>query len=230
MRERADDELRELPLNQWSFVDARSIRLREGTQARPGFLYEFHYEAKNPKVQGLGFAATRDVVSWLRHSPEAVKATGRPMTHALAIGFSQAGRYLRNHISEGFNRDEQGRRVFDGILSHRPYSTTGGQVASLPCSERTVPQPFSKLAVVARTASRRFQHLALDVIGLLRCITAFGEASRSLAGPPKRQQEQEHGEDDGAVAQRRPRPRAGGPPGQKGGDHRRPRRQSSRRA
>ncbi len=118
VRERADDEPRELPLNQWSFVDARSIRLREGTQARPGFLYEFHYEAKNPKVQGLGFAATRDVVSWLRHAPEAVKATGRPMTHALAIGFSQAGRYLRNHISEGFNRDEQGRRVFDGIHSH----------------------------------------------------------------------------------------------------------------
>jgi len=118
VRERADDEPRELPLNQWSFVDARSIKLRDGTKAQPGFLYEFHYEAKNPKVQGLGFAATRDVVSWLRHSPAAVKATGRPMTHALAIGFSQAGRYLRNHISEGFNRDEQGRRVFDGIHSH----------------------------------------------------------------------------------------------------------------
>lgn len=118
VRERADDEPRELPLNQWSFVDARSIRLREGTQAKPGFLYEFHYEAKNPKVQGLGFAATRDVVSWLRYSPDAVKATGGPITHALAIGFSQAGRYLRNHISEGFNRDEQGRRVFDGIHSH----------------------------------------------------------------------------------------------------------------
>jgi hypothetical protein len=118
VRERADDEPRELPLNQWSFVDSRSIRLREGSKPKPGFLYEFHYEAKNPKVQGLGFAATRDVVSWLRHSPDAVYPTGRPMTHALAIGFSQAGRYLRNHISEGFNRDEQGRRVFDGILSH----------------------------------------------------------------------------------------------------------------
>lgn len=118
VRERADDEPRELPLNQWSFVDSRSIRLREGTKPKPGFLYEFHYEAKNPKVQGLGFAATRDLVSWLRHAPDAVKATGRPMTYALAIGFSQAGRYLRNHISEGFNRDEKGRRVFDGILSH----------------------------------------------------------------------------------------------------------------
>jgi hypothetical protein len=118
VRERADDEPRELPLNQWSFVDARTIKLRDGTKPQPGFLYEFHYEATNPRVQGLGFAATRDVVSWLRHSPEAPNATGRPITHALAIGFSQAGRYLRNHVSEGFNRDEQGRRVFDGILSH----------------------------------------------------------------------------------------------------------------
>ena len=118
VRERADDEPQELPLNQWSFIDARTIKLRDGAKPQPGFLYEFHYEATNPRVQGLGFAATRDVVSWLRHSPEAPKAAGRPITHALAIGFSQAGRYLRNHVSECFNRDEQGRRVFDGILSH----------------------------------------------------------------------------------------------------------------
>lgn len=117
VRERAGDEPRELPLNQWSFVDARSIKLREGTKPKPGWLYEFHYEARNPKVP-LGFAATRDVVSFLRYDPGAITATGGKITHALAIGFSQAGRYLRNHISDGFNRDEQGRRVFDGIHSH----------------------------------------------------------------------------------------------------------------
>ena len=118
VRERASDEPRELPMNQWSFVDARSIKLRDGSKPQPGYLYEFHYEAKNPKVQALGFAATRDVVSWLRYDSAATKATGGKISHALAIGFSQAGRYLRNHISEGFNRDEQGRRVFDGIHSH----------------------------------------------------------------------------------------------------------------
>jgi hypothetical protein len=118
VRERADDEPRELPLNQWSFVDARSIKLREGTKPKPGYLYEFRYEAKNPKVLGLGFAATRDVISWLRYDPAAIAATGGEISHALAIGFSQAGRYLRNHISEGFNRDEAGRKVFDGIHSH----------------------------------------------------------------------------------------------------------------
>ena len=118
VRERADDERRELPRSQWSFVDARSIRLNDGAKPKPGWLYEFHYEATNPKVQGLGFAATRDVVSWLRHDPAATAATGGKITHTLAIGFSQAGRYLRHHISGGFNRDEQGRKVFDGIHAH----------------------------------------------------------------------------------------------------------------
>ena len=118
MRERAGDEPRELPLNQWSFVDARTVKLRDGVKPKPGWLYEFHYEAKNPKPLALGFAATRDVISFLRYDNGALAATGGPITHALAIGFSQAGRYLRNHISEGFNRDEQGGRVFDGIHSH----------------------------------------------------------------------------------------------------------------
>jgi hypothetical protein len=117
VRARAGDEPRELPLNQWSFVDGRSIKLRDGTKPQPGYLYEFHYEARNPKVP-LGFAATRDVVSFLRYDPAGTAATGGRVSHALAIGFSQAGRYLRNHISEGFNRDEQGRTVFDGIHSH----------------------------------------------------------------------------------------------------------------
>ncbi len=101
----------------WTAIDAKSIKLAEG-KPRPGYLYEFTYQGTKPKVQGLGFAATRDFVSFLRHDPEGRKATGGPITHALAIGFSQAGRYLRHHISEGFNRDEQGRKVFDGIYSH----------------------------------------------------------------------------------------------------------------
>jgi hypothetical protein len=118
VRERASDLPLELPAAEWAFVDSRTIRLREGQKPKPGFLYEFHYEAKDPKVQGLGFAATRDLISYLKYDPAAVAATGRPISHALAIGFSQAGRYLRHHISAGFNRDERGRKVFDGIHSH----------------------------------------------------------------------------------------------------------------
>jgi hypothetical protein len=101
----------------WTRVDERTIRLADG-KPKPGFLYEFTYQGTKPKVQALGFAATRDVISFLRHDKGALAATGGPISHALAIGFSQAGRYLRTHISDGFNRDEQGRKVFDGILSH----------------------------------------------------------------------------------------------------------------
>jgi hypothetical protein len=67
-------------------------------------------------VLGLGFAATRDLVSHLRHDGEAL--LGRRVTHTLAFGISQAGRYLRDHIALGFNRDEDGARVFDGVFTH----------------------------------------------------------------------------------------------------------------
>ena len=101
----------------WTVVDARTIKLVDG-KPKPGFIYEFTYQGTKPKVQGLGFAATRDFVSFLRYDGRGRAATGGPITHALAIGFSQAGRYLRHHISTGFNRDEQGRPVFDGVHSH----------------------------------------------------------------------------------------------------------------
>ena len=56
-------------------------------------------------------------------------------THALAFGISQAGRYLRDHLAQGFNRDEAGARVFDGVFTHvagigRVFFNTGfGQPA-----------------------------------------------------------------------------------------------------
>jgi hypothetical protein len=36
--------------------------------------------------------------------------------HALAFGVSQSGRLLRHFLYEGFNEDEQGKRVFDGVF------------------------------------------------------------------------------------------------------------------
>ena len=42
-----------------------SIKRPEGFDA--GAIYEFIYTAKDPKVMGLGFAATRDIVSFLRY-------------------------------------------------------------------------------------------------------------------------------------------------------------------
>jgi hypothetical protein len=114
MRERQADPRRDVA---WTVVDARTIKLSEGNP-KPGSIYEFTYQGTKPKVQGLGFAATRDFVSFLRYDERGRAATGGSISHSLAFGVSQAGRYLRHHISAGFNRDEQGRRVFDGVHSH----------------------------------------------------------------------------------------------------------------
>ena len=98
-------------------TDARTVKLLpEGTKPDTGSIYEVRYEATDPPVQGIGFAATRDIVSHIRADGEAF--IGRPVTHALAFGISQAGRYLRDHIAHGFNANEAGTRVFDGVLTH----------------------------------------------------------------------------------------------------------------
>jgi hypothetical protein len=101
----------------FEFLDARAIRLLPAeTLPEPGSIYEFCYDATKPRVLGIGFAATRDLISHLRqHGGELL---GRPPSHTLAFGISQAGRYLRDHIAQGFNADEDGRRVFDGVFTH----------------------------------------------------------------------------------------------------------------
>jgi hypothetical protein len=105
----------------WSFVNAREIRLADGKPV-PGSLYELHYPAKDPKVLGIGFAAARDLVAFLRYESSDDEfqrnPAGRGTTHALAIGISQSGRYLRDFVRQGFNQDEASRKVFDGVLSH----------------------------------------------------------------------------------------------------------------
>ncbi|MCL2429552.1 MAG: alpha/beta hydrolase domain-containing protein, partial [Alphaproteobacteria bacterium] len=99
------------------FTDPRTIRLLpEGTSPEQGVIYELVYNATKPRVLGIGFAATRDLVSHLRHHGAAL--IGRSLTHTLGFGISQAGRYLRDHIALGFNKDENGRRVFDGVFTH----------------------------------------------------------------------------------------------------------------
>ncbi len=68
----------------------------------------------NIAIAGLGFAAVRDLASWIKNSPEAIFHTD----DVLGFGLSQSGRFLRNYLYLGFNVDEEGRQVFDGILAH----------------------------------------------------------------------------------------------------------------
>jgi hypothetical protein len=87
-----------------------------------GAIYEFIYQAKDPKVMGLGLAATRDLIAFLRH--ETADAGGAPnvlagrIDRAIGFGQSQSGRYLHDLLYLGFNTDEAGRIVFDGLMPH----------------------------------------------------------------------------------------------------------------
>jgi Alpha/beta hydrolase domain len=97
-----------------------SIQRPEGFDA--GAIYEFIYTAKDPKVMGLGFAATRDVVSFLRNEAADAGGVANPLAgrinHAIGFGLSQSGRYLHDYLYLGFNADEAGRPVFEGLMPH----------------------------------------------------------------------------------------------------------------
>src|SRR5579872_6067801 len=84
----------------------------------PGYLYELVYTAKDPLVLGIGYAATRDLNSFLRYATADDAGTPNPVagkiSYAIGRGTSQSGNYLRSFIHLGFNQDESKRIVFDG--------------------------------------------------------------------------------------------------------------------
>jgi hypothetical protein len=130
VRERPLGQRQVIPRSAWTFArepkpsaadagvpsalvaDRRFIHLATGFQ--PGRIYELVYVARGPRVAGLGFAAVRDLVVHLKHAPD---APARVRT-ALGVGISQSGRFLRHFLHDGFNADEDGRRVFDGLIPH----------------------------------------------------------------------------------------------------------------
>jgi hypothetical protein len=97
-----------------------SIKRPEGFDA--GAIYELIYTAKDPKVMGLGFAATRDIVSFLRYEKADAAGGENPLAgridKAIGFGLSQSGRFLQDYLYLGFNADEAGRLVFEGLMPH----------------------------------------------------------------------------------------------------------------
>ena len=87
----------------------------------PGKIYELVYTSKDPPIVGLGPAAVRDLISFLKYGIEADTILGDHhdfIKRAYGFGVSQSGRFLRTFVYYGFNSDEQGRRVFDGLMVH----------------------------------------------------------------------------------------------------------------
>lgn len=89
---------------------------------KPGFIYELIYEAANPLVMGVCFTSVRDLITSIKHGTgenNPLVKSGQPVIRrAHGFGVSQSGRFLREFLHAGFNEDEQGRKVFDGLMPH----------------------------------------------------------------------------------------------------------------
>jgi hypothetical protein len=130
VRDRADAPRRTIPRSEWQFArlegdrvvaDATAVYLKGGFE--PGKIYEVVYRTKDPVLVGLGPAAVRDMISFLKYGvpnqPIFVLSDSRRfIKRAIGFGTSQSGRFLRTFLYYGFNRDEQGRQVFDGVWAH----------------------------------------------------------------------------------------------------------------
>jgi len=80
----------------------------------------FRTSAKNPTVNGLGFAAIRDFNSFLRYAMADDFSTPNPLagdvTRIYTETSSQPARTLNDFVHLGFNEDESGNKVFDGMM------------------------------------------------------------------------------------------------------------------
>src|SRR5260370_22719948 len=117
-----DDAPQIVPAAGWEYTNnGNAIRLLPaGTSFIPNDIYEFSYLAKDPTVNGIGFAAVRDFNSFLRYATEDSAGTGNPLagdvTRIYTCKNSQPGHLLNDFRNLGFNEDENGKIVFDEIL------------------------------------------------------------------------------------------------------------------
>jgi len=141
---------KEVPRTLWH-LDGQRLHIQGGFE--PGKTYELFYLAEAPPIAGLGYAAIRDAVAWLKHD----EASLAPAKQVYAFGSSQCGRLLRDFLYLGFNTDELDRIALDGLIAHvagagrlvlnqrwsTPRSVAGYATASYPFADRTTPDPVS---------------------------------------------------------------------------------------
>ena len=117
---------RPVPDDEWAFADCpegwpgtpsnEHICLKHGFQNHLN--YHLIYRATNSPIMGLGYVTSRDFVSFLRHAKQDDAGNPNPalgIKTTLCQGISSSGMYYRDYLYHGFNEDERGRRVCDGM-------------------------------------------------------------------------------------------------------------------
>ena len=124
VRTRYDDAPVPVPTSGWDYAntDLTAVRLLPpGTSFQRGALYEFTYQATNALIVGLGFAAIRDLAAFLHNATADDQGNPNPLAqdvqNVYSFCVSQPCRTLHDFLWLGFNQDEAGNRVFDGMLN-----------------------------------------------------------------------------------------------------------------
>ncbi|WP_322102111.1 alpha/beta hydrolase domain-containing protein [Paraburkholderia sp. J41] len=120
-----------------TFTPPASVPGPNGQSVPPdaGTIYSFVYKAAAPTVDGIGFAALRDLVSFLRYENTDAQGVPNPLNDlkgagcvssscststnfdiAVGEGISQSGRFMKDFLYQGFNVDKNGKIVFDGMF------------------------------------------------------------------------------------------------------------------
>jgi len=107
-----------IPASGWNYnADGTAISLVGGSFVAND-IYEFAYTAKDPKVNGLGFAAVRDWMEFLRYERRDDEGNPNPLARHVKRVYteisSQPGRLLNDFRHLGFNETEGGKKAFDG--------------------------------------------------------------------------------------------------------------------
>jgi hypothetical protein len=119
------------PIKNWTWANCPSgppgtpnpyfICLSSGS-FNPNLLYEMVFTVQNPPVLGVGFAATRDFISFLRYDSADKVGNTNPIAGTVSkvmdIGSSQSGSFIRASIFYGFNEDEGGHGFNDDQRNH----------------------------------------------------------------------------------------------------------------
>jgi hypothetical protein len=117
-----NDKPERVPADGWQYnPEGTAIELLPaGARFVQNDIYEFSYTAKDPTVNGVGFAAVRDWNAWLRYEVKDDSGVANPLagdiTRIYTEVSSQPGRFLNDFRYLGFNQAENGKQVFDGMM------------------------------------------------------------------------------------------------------------------
>ena len=119
----------EIPASDWAWARCDATRPFPGTPdptqicLKNGFdasrLYQVTFTSHDAYPLGIGFAAWRDVGQFFKTAKTDDHGTPNPIagvvSHSIGRGVSQSGNFLRGWLHLGFNQDESGKQVHDGL-------------------------------------------------------------------------------------------------------------------